>query len=1007
MTERSPAALQRRFTAALGAAVLLCALFTVLLSSSLPASVRATLSGVGLLVGGVAIVISGTLCVRRGRGRRRRAWVLMTSAAAMGLISNVWTTLEHVDPVKDPSLVAEGSIALAMLFSIVGILTLPAVRYRREELVLMFLDGLVMGGAVLVIVSIVVYSQILDSNTGTLAARAATLVFPLLDVALATVSLLLIMRSQGNRWPFFLLGSGFLLYAVADLAFAVEAAQGEFAFGSVQDMGWIAGYFLFTAAAWHPDASSTPHDRPAQSTSDVRGTLLVFCVLLSALAVQLLYPQNETLTRTQTILWLLFVFAVGIRQTLLTGDNARLRQGLEQRVREQTADLRRMARNTETLLTSVGDGIYGVDLDGRITFINPSGAAALGYSSAELLGQHAHRMFHAPQADGTPFAWTGCYVTEAIQQGTLSSAEEDTYLRADGSEFPVEITSSPLVDDDIITGAVVVFRDVTQRREVDRMKNEFLSVVSHELRTPLTSIRGSLGIIASGALVELTPQAERMVTIAVESSDRLTRLINDILDIERIQSGKLPMSLVPVEAASLLEATATEMNGFAQTAGVRLVVGNATGAVLADADRVVQTLTNLVGNAIKFSPAGGVVRLEAAASDDRVTFSVHDQGRGIPEEKLLAVFEPFEQVDSSDARQKGGTGLGLAISRGIVERHGGRIWAESVAGRGATVRFFLPRASEVGGSVEESAPGAPVVLVCDDDPATVETFCAMLSQHGYRPVGVTDGRHAVERAEASRPAAVLLDMVMPGTSGAQVLAELKASERTRQIPVLVVSGLEPDGDPAVLDSAEAWLTKPVTEPGLITAVAAAIDGRGRDATVLIVEDDLDLAHVLKALLVSHGLNVVHVSTVASGVQRARELKPQVVVLDLGLPDGDGSDVVDQLRDDPQLQATAVVVYSAADVLVDPAERFGRFPAVFMTKSRVTPEELEDRVLELIDTAIGTGVDKAIDTGSDTGIGTEVDTGEGTGNGQVGGREIDNGTGRGMGGDLEGAAAIGI
>jgi signal transduction histidine kinase/CheY-like chemotaxis protein len=580
------------------------------------------------------------------------------------------------------------------------------------------------------------------------------------------------------------------------------------------------------------------------------------------------------------------------------------------------------------------------------------------------------------QEDGTPFAWTGCYVTEAIQQGLVSSAEEDSYVRADGSEFPVEITSSPLLDDDRITGAVVVFRDVTQRREVDRMKNEFLSVVSHELRTPLTSIRGSLGLIASGALVELTPQAQRMVSIAVESSDRLTRLINDILDIERIQSGKLPMSLVPQEAAELLEATATEMSAFAATAGVRLVVEPGPGKVLADADRVVQTLTNLVGNAIKFSPEGGVVRLEAVASGDTVTFGVHDNGRGIPEEKLLSVFEPFEQVDSSDARQKGGTGLGLAISRGIVERHGGRIWAESTPGQGTSVRFYLPRVQEIDPADGAAAPDAPVVLVCDDDPATVTTFSAMLTEHGYRPIGATSGREALERARVSRPAAVLLDMVMPGTSGAQVLAELKASERTRQIPVVVVSGQTPTGDPAVIESAEEWLSKPVTEPRLITAVASAIEGRRREATVLIIEDDQDLAHVLKALLVSHGLNVVHVSTVAEGVRRARELHPQVVVLDLGLPDGDGSDVLAQLRDEAALEDTAVVVYSAADVLLDPVEGFGRSRAVFLTKARVTPAELEDRVLKLVDTVTG--------------------------------RSVDAMTGRSsMGGNLEGAAAIGL
>jgi CheY-like chemotaxis protein len=236
-----------------------------------------------------------------------------------------------------------------------------------------------------------------------------------------------------------------------------------------------------------------------------------------------------------------------------------------------------------------------------------------------------------------------------------------------------------------------------------------------------------------------------MVSIAMDSSDRLTRLINDILDIERIQSGRLSMSLVPQEASGLLDKSALEMDGFARAAGVLVEVGPSEGTVLADADRVVQTLTNLVGNAVKFSPAGGVVRLEAVAGPDEVVFSVHDTGRGIPADKLEAVFEPFEQVDSSDSRQKGGTGLGLAISRGIVEQHGGRIWAESVEGEGTTVRFSLPRVPAVDRpEAPPSYEGTPVVVLADD-PHTVVRLSSLLSGGGYHPVGVTDAEHAVDQ----------------------------------------------------------------------------------------------------------------------------------------------------------------------------------------------------------------------------------------------------------------------
>ena len=225
------------------------------------------------------------------------------------------------------------------------------------------------------------------------------------------------------------------------------------------------------------------------------------------------------------------------------------------------------------------------------------------------------------------------------------------------------------------------------------MKNEFVSLVSHELKTPLTAIRGSLGLLAGGALGELAPPATRMVEIALESSERLTRLINEILDMERIESGSMPMQIGSHDVASLLAAAHDQVRVLAGGAGIAVNVDAASGQVVADADRVVQTLINLVGNAIKFSPPGSAVTLSAVPDGKVVLFTVRDQGRGVPENRLEVIFERFEQVDSSDAREKGGTGLGLSISRSIVERLGGRIWAENNIEGGSTFSFTLPEAA--------------------------------------------------------------------------------------------------------------------------------------------------------------------------------------------------------------------------------------------------------------------------------------------------------------------------
>jgi PAS domain S-box-containing protein len=686
---------RRRFRIAVPAALAVLLGFGLLLEPWFPWTVRETASSAGLLLVALTGVTSCAVRARQTKGRRRRSWLLLIAAGGAGIISNAWVAISGSDPVESPSTLGDLLLALALVFAIAALLSFPTVRRRGIDLLLLVLDGIVIAAGVLIIASILVYAALTDPGRVT-DSQLTPLLLPVLDVVLATVALLLVLRSGGADRPVLaLVAVGFVMYTAADLSFAVRVAGGDFRFGSLPDLGWIAGYAFITLAAWYPSTQDEGPEDDATGASDARDTVLVYAITLVAAVVQVAFSSEPGIAGAQAVIWLVLIMAAGVRQTLLTYDNAALRRGLEQRVREQTADLRRLARQTEVLVSSVGDGIYGVDLEGRVTFANPSAALALGFLPEQLLGHDAHDRLHGAEHGTTGHERGSCYVQHAIAEGRVVSSEEDVYQRRDGSTFPVEVTASPLLDEDRIAGAVVAFRDVTQRREVDRMKDEFLSIVSHELRTPLTSIRGSLGMLGSGTFVELTPQAQRMVSIALQSSERLSRLINDILDVERIRSGKLPMDVAPSEVASLVRTTAKEMAALAESAGVHLVVGATPGWVAADGDRIVQTLTNLVGNAIKFSAVGATVTLEAVENDAHVTFVVSDEGRGIPADKLLSIFEPFEQVDSSDSREKGGTGIGLAISRGIIERHGGRIWADSELGRGTVLRFTLPRAEPV------------------------------------------------------------------------------------------------------------------------------------------------------------------------------------------------------------------------------------------------------------------------------------------------------------------------
>jgi signal transduction histidine kinase len=248
-----------------------------------------------------------------------------------------------------------------------------------------------------------------------------------------------------------------------------------------------------------------------------------------------------------------------------------------------------------------------------------------------------------------------------------------------------------LLGEEGFLGAQAVTRDITRQREVDRMKDEFLSVVSHELRTPLTAIRGSLGLLASGRMGRLEERGQRMLEIASQNSDRLVRLINDLLDIEKIESGKEEMRKEEVDLARLVREVLESMQPLAESAEVELDAVAESIPIVADPDRILQVLTNLVSNAVKFSGPGGMVSVRVQAREGDVLVTVRDEGRGVPSDKLEAIFDRFQQVDSTDARQKGGTGLGLPIARSIVQLHGGRLWVESELGKGSTFSFTLPR----------------------------------------------------------------------------------------------------------------------------------------------------------------------------------------------------------------------------------------------------------------------------------------------------------------------------
>jgi PAS domain S-box-containing protein len=377
----------------------------------------------------------------------------------------------------------------------------------------------------------------------------------------------------------------------------------------------------------------------------------------------------------------------------------KLNEQLEIRVFQRTKQLERSQaelRQSEALFRSLSEsspiGIFKIDAEGKCIYTNPRCQAIGGFTSAEALGDGWMQFVHPEDLKVVLALWS----KEQSLDREFSS--EFRHIHRDGTVRFCRVKTAPILSSNgQLIGHVGTVADITESRAIEKMKNEFISIVSHELRTPLASIRGSLGLLVAGVLQNQPETAKQMLEIASSDTERLVRLVNDILDLERLNSSQVTLAKQWCDAATLMRQSAETVHSLAAENNIDLSILPETAQIWAEPDRIIQTLVNFLSNAIKFSPPGSTVTLRVKAMVDRVLFEVKDRGRGIPADKLETIFGRFQQVDASDSRQKGGTGLGLAICRSIVQQHGGRIWAESVVGEGSSFYFTLPTPFEATG----------------------------------------------------------------------------------------------------------------------------------------------------------------------------------------------------------------------------------------------------------------------------------------------------------------------
>ncbi|MBN1439286.1 MAG: GAF domain-containing protein [Anaerolineales bacterium] len=494
-----------------------------------------------------------------------------------------------------------------------------------------------------------------------------------------------------------------------------------------------------------------------------------------------------------------------------------------------------------------------------------------------------------------------------------------------------------------------------EMREADRLKTQFLANMSHELRTPLNSIIGFSRVILKGIDGPITDLQNQDLTAIHNAGQHLLGLINDILDISRIDAGKMELAFEEVDMRNLIQSVASTALGLIKDKPIRLSQYIPDDIPLARADpiRARQVLLNLLSNAAKFTESGSIV-IEAKLQTNpdnypEIVVSVSDTGSGIPSDHFPKLFEAFSQVDASPTRRTGGTGLGLSICKRLVEMHGGRIWVDSILGKGSTFYFTLPALQPKAAPAAETAPaaaaapGRKTVLVVENESGVVQLYRRYLEPRGYTIVELTDGARAVPMARELRPYAILLDVNMPSPDGWQVLAQLKSDPVTRPLPVILCTITEDRGRGLSLGAAD-YLVKPILETDLVSSLEKLEKTDHKDYNVLVIEDNPDEAQIVQRILEKlSGFSVAMVAEAKSGVERAENDKPSLIILDLQLPGSAGFDVLSTLHTNPKTKPIPVIVLSSADMSPDQMEAVSSQAQAILRKEQFSEHDLLESI----------------------------------------------------------------
>jgi Amt family ammonium transporter len=637
---------------------------------------------------------------------------------------------------------------------------------------------------------------------------------------------------------------------------------------------------------------------------------------------------------------------------------------------------------TEAIVKTAMDGIVTFSKQTlQIRTLNPAAEATFGYTEAQVAGRPVTLLVGSNRYQDLDEARAFIDAT-----ATNSERREIVGRRADGSRFPLElvITENRAGSESFYTGTI---RDITERKRAEaeliqakeaaeaanRAKSTFLANMSHELRTPLNAIIGYSEMLREEVddlgHDDLASDLEKIST----AGKHLLELINNILDLSKIEAGKMDLYEEAFPVMRVLEEVIATVTPLVEKNANRLVldIPGDLGAMHADLTKLRQVLLNLLSNAAKFTQSGTItlqVRRQEAGSrvqevpgsdlllGDCLLFTVQDTGIGMHEEQLSRLFEEFTQADASTTRKYGGTGLGLAISRRFCEMMGGRIVVRSAPGAGATFTVVLPvnRAQASAPSIAPGSARPPIgsatVLVIDDDPAALDLISRTLTREGLRVISAADGATGLAAARREAPDLITLDVMMPDLDGWAVLAELKADAALRNIPVIMLTMVDDKQRGLTLGAAE-YLTKPVDRDRLVQVVSAyrpsAMPAGKVNPEILVVEDDLTTREMLRKLLEREGWHVTEAENGEAALGRVAERRPDLILLDLMMPKMDGFEVIGALRSTAIWRTIPIVVLTAMDLSNAERVRLNGYVEKVLQKGAYHHEELLRDVRNLV------------------------------------------------------------